>query len=192
MSKKAIYKSRTKKLAFWIGDHIFFLHFGKDVYQKSSGKQCRHSLKVNKVCTKRIVNVCSVTLYPLNMSLYTNENDTYIYHLNFSQNFTQVCLSKGCSFGRSKGFANRRANTHAFPFLLTYSIEMWEGILQEASLPSLTLVSLSLYFKAIFQMPDAQLDLMDSIPLRAKEGGKQSAYPKSSHSSHSSQKFPLY
>ena len=50
---------------------------------------------------------------------------------------------------------------------------MWEGILQEASLPSLTLVSLSLYFKAIFQMPDAQLDLMDSIPLRAKEGGKQ-------------------
>ena len=51
---------------------------------------------------------------------------------------------------------------------------MWEGILQEASAESLSLSSSPfLYFKAIFQMPDAQLDLMDSIPLRAKEGGKQ-------------------
>ena len=48
---------------------------------------------------------------------------------------------------------------------------MWEGILQEASLCSVSLSSSSpfLYFKAIFQMPDAQLDLMDSIPLKQRE-----------------------
>ena len=47
---------------------------------------------------------------------------------------------------------------------------MWEGILQEASAQSLSLSSSPfLYFKAIFQMPDAQLDLMDSIPLKQRE-----------------------
>ena len=47
---------------------------------------------------------------------------------------------------------------------------MWEGILQEASLCSVSLSSSPfLYFKAIFQMPDAQLDLMDSIPLKQRE-----------------------
>ena len=67
-----------------------------------------------------------------------------------------------------------RTHTCPSPASLTYLFHRDVGGDFARSLCSVSLsLSLSsspfLYFKAIFQMPDAQLDLMDSIPLKQRE-----------------------